>query len=114
MEFPQAIYFDTNALREAGDFLTQGAMTRLIEQALDLSIPLHVPEIVWGERIAQLKARLRSNIETARGVSRLVGSVEVVPPELLDEKKLTQMSVLCSVICSVTQGTMCQIPSETL
>ena len=87
MDFPQAIYFDTNALRQAGEFLDQGAMPRLLDQARDFGIPLHVPLLVWGERIKDLTTRLRSRIGSAREFNRSVGE-NVIPRKSLDESKL--------------------------
>lgn len=87
MSFPLAIYFDTNSLREAGEFLDRGDMPRLLQQARDFEIPLHIPQIVWDERITQLESTVCSRIGAARELNRSVGA-NVIPLDPLDKQAL--------------------------
>ncbi len=75
--FPSAIYFDTNCLRDAGEFLDCRTMPKLLGQARGFGIHLHIAQLVLDERLQNLKDGLLRKMDRIRqdlkSVERSVG-----------------------------------------
>lgn len=87
--FPHAIYFDTCAIRKGGEFLNVDTMPRVIAQANDYGIKLHVVQVTVDELLEDRRTKLTSwrndVIERSRliynSTSKHVVTQENVPAE---------------------------------
>ena len=92
--FPKAIYFDTNSLLKAGEFLNRGEMPNLLGQARDFSIALHVVQLVLDERLLSLRESLLEKLCRARSdlttVYRSMGQSGTARIDLPSEAELAK------------------------